>query len=171
MRSLSPNHYECAFENWLIDHQIPYVRSDEHQRLGPSDHSVKNFDFLLRLQSGRKVIVEVKGRTFSGASLAELSGLECWATLDDIEGLQVWQKALGSDHEAVFVFVYRVVQADVDFDGHESLTLGADRYVFFCIRLADYLRCMKNRSRRWRTVALAATDFRRHALGLGPFLT
>lgn len=170
MRSLSPNHYERAFENWLIDHRIPYVRSDEHRRLGAPDGSIKNFDFLLRLQPGRKVIVEVKGRTFSGVSLAELSGLECWVTLDDIKGLQMWQKALGSDHEAVFVFAYRVVQADVDFDGHESLTLGPDRYVFFCIRLDDYLRCMKSRSRRWCTVALAAGDFRRHAVGLGPFL-
>ena len=64
MRDFSLNHYERAFENWLIDHQIPYVHSEEHHRLGPSDGSVKNFDFLLRPESGRKIIVEVKGRTF-----------------------------------------------------------------------------------------------------------
>ncbi|MEN6425493.1 MAG: HYExAFE family protein [Phycisphaerales bacterium] len=171
MRSLSPNHYERAFENWLIDNHIPYIRNDEHRRLGPCDGSVKNFDFLLSPQSGRRVIVEVKGRTFAGASLAGLSGLECWVTLDDVEGLQVWQRALGPGHEAVFVFAHRVVQADVDLDGHELLTLGSDRYVFFCIRLDDYLRCMRSRSRKWGTVTLSAEDFRRYAVGLGSFLS
>jgi hypothetical protein len=78
---------------------------------------------------------------------------------------------LGSDYEAVFVFAYRVAQADVDFDGHEPLAFGPDRYVFFCLRLDDYARCMKSRSRRWRTVALVAADFRRYAQPLGAFLS
>ena len=171
MRDFSPNHYERAFENWLIDHRIPYVHSEEHHRPGPSDGSIKNFDFLLRLESGRRIIVEVKGRTFSGTTLAGLSGLECWATRDDVKSLQTWQKALGADCEAVFVFAYRVVQADVDFDGHETLLLDSDRYVFFCIRVEDYGRCMRPRSRKWGTVALAIEDFRRFARGLGAFLS
>jgi hypothetical protein len=171
MRDFSPNHYERAFENWLIDHHIPYVHSEEHHRLGPVEGSVKNFDFLLRPESGRKVIVEVKGRTFAGATLAGLSGLECWVTRDDVKSLQVWRKVLGADHEAILVFAYRIVQADVDFDGHETLVLGPDRYVFFCIRLDDYSRRMKSRSRKWRTVTLAAGDFRRYAQALGAFLS
>ncbi len=171
MRKFSPNHYERAFENWLLDHHIAYVRSEEHRRPGPSEDSVKNFDFLLCPQSGHKVIVEVKGRTFAGVSLAGLSGLACWVTTDDIKSLQVWRQALGPGHEAVFVFVYRVVQADVDFDGHEPLALGPSRYVFFCIRLDDYLRCMKGRSRKWRTVTLPAEDFRRCAVDFSTFLS
>ena len=172
MRDFSPNHYERAFANWLRDHNIRYVRSDEHKRPGPSDESlsVKNFDFLLLPSSQRRIIAEVKGRTFSGASLAGLKGLECWVTTDDVKSLKVWKKALGPSHEAVFIFVYRMARVDVDFDGHEPLDSGPDRYVFFCIRLEDYLRYRKRRSRKWRTVTLAAADFRRHAVDLSAFL-
>ncbi len=169
MHSLSANRYEQAFENWLLDHRISYVRCDESRRPGSFDRSVKNFDYLLCLQPDRNVIVEVKGRTFSGATLADLPGLECWVTRDDIESLQVWRRALGPGHQAVFVFAYRVVKPDVDFDGHELLALGSDRYVFLCIGLDDYLRCMRNRSRKWRTVTLPAQDFRRCAIGLASF--
>ena len=66
MRDLSPNHYERAFENWLLDHGVACVKADEHKRPGPSEKSVKNFDFLVFPRSDRKVIVEVKGRTFRG---------------------------------------------------------------------------------------------------------
>ena len=170
MRGFSANHYERAFENWLIDHHIPYVRSDEHRRLGPSGETVKNFDFLLRPRPGRNVIVEVKGRTFDGTTLADLTGLECWVTTDDLKSLQLWNEALGADHEAVFVFAYRVTRPDVDFDGHEPLNFGPDRYVFFCVRLDDYLEHMKRRSPKWHTVTLAADDFRRCATGLSAFL-
>jgi len=170
MRDYSPNRYEHAFEHWLLDHHIQYVRSDEHRRLGPSHKSVKNFDFLLFPQSDRKVIVEVKGRTFEGTTLGGLTGLECWVTVDDIESLQVWREALGHDHEAVFVFAYRVAKADVDFDGCEIVTLNFDRYVFFCIRLDDYLEHMTRRSPKWRTVTLPADSFRHCALRPATFL-
>jgi hypothetical protein len=163
MRDYSANRYERAFENWLLDHHIRYVRSDEHKRPGSSRHSVKNFDFLVFPPPDRKVIVEVKGRTFCGTTLAALAGLDCWVTLDDIESLQVWREALGHDHEVVFVFAYRVTKADVDFNGHEAVASGLDRYVFFCIRLGDYLERMKRRSPRWQTVTLCADDFRQCA--------
>ncbi len=170
MRDLSPNHYERAFESWLLDHGVEYVKADEHKRPGPSHKSVKNFDFLLYPRPDRKVIVEVKGRTFRGTSLAELTGFECWVTTDDIESLQVWRQALSLDHEAVFVFAYRVAKADVDFDGHDVLLFGRDQYLFFCIRLDDYCLYMKRRSPRWRTVTLSAESFRRCAIGLSAFL-
>lgn len=170
MRDGSRNRYERAFENWLLDHGVPYVRSDERRRLGSSRKSVKNFDFLLSPRADRKIIVEVKGRTFAGTTLVGLAGFDCWVTLDDIESLQLWRRALGDDHEAVFVFAYRVAQADVDFDGHEVLPLGSDRYVFFCVRLDDYLPNCKRRSPKWRTVMLPADGFRRYAVSLSAFL-
>jgi len=171
MRDYSPNRYERAFESWLLDHRVQYVRSDEHRRLGSSDKSIKNFDFLLFPRPDRKVIVEVKGRTFAGTTLVGRTGLDCWVTVDDIESLQVWRQALGSDHEAIFVFAYRVVKADVDFDGCEVVTSGLDRYVFLCIRLDDYLEHMTRRSPKWRTVALPASRFRHCALSPLAFLS
>jgi hypothetical protein len=170
MRDYSPNRYERAFENWLLDHHVRYVRSDEHRRLGSSRQSVKNFDFLLFPRPDRKVIVEVKGRTFAGTTLVGLTGFDCWVTSDDMESLQVWRQALGGDHEAAFVFAYRVAQPDVDFDGHDVLSLGPDRYLFFGVRLDDYLRHGRRRSRKWRTVTLAADSFRQCAIRLCTFL-
>jgi hypothetical protein len=82
----------------------------------------------------------------------------------------MWQKALGGDHEAVFVFTYRIVRPDVDLDGQETLSLGPDRYVFFCIRVEDYCPYMRPRSRKWGTASLTTEDFRRFALGLRAFL-
>ncbi len=170
MREYSPNHYEHAFECWMLDHDIPYVRSDEHRRLGPSYKSVKNFDFLLSPRPDRKVIAEVKGRTFTGTTLAGLTGLECWVTVDDIESLQVWRDALGHDHEAIFVFAYRIAQADVDLDGCEVVALNLDQYAFFCLRLEDYLEHMTRRSPKWQTVTLPADSFRSCVLRPAAFL-
>ncbi len=170
MRNQSGKHYERAFENWLIEHHVEYVKSDERERLGPAGKSVKNFDFLVSPGRGRRVIVEVKGRTFRGTTLVGLTGLECWVTRDDIESLRVWKRALGPDHEPVFVFAYRVVQVDVDFDGYSVLDCGTDRYLFFCIRLDDYCRRMKRRSPKWRTMTLPADSFRRCAVSLPAFL-
>lgn len=170
MRDASANQYERAFESWLIDHQVEYLRADEHKRIGTPRQSVKNFDFLLYADPGKRFIVEVKGRTFGGTSLAGMTGLECWATLDDVEGLRTWQQALGPDHEAAFVFAYRIANVDADLNGREAIVLDGDRYIFFCIRVDDYHRHMKRRSPKWRTVTLPAQAFRRHARELKEWL-
>lgn len=170
MREFADNHYERAFENWLIDHCVSYTRADEHKRLGPARGSVKNFDFLLHTGSERRIIAEVKGRTFKGTSVAELKGFDCWVTRDDVEGLQMWQRALGDDHRAAFIFAYRVVNVDVDFDGRDTLLLGQDRYLFLAVRVDDYARHMKRRSPRWQTVTLPAEKFREVAIDLATLL-
>ena len=170
MRDFSPNHYERAFENWLLDRGIEYVRADEHMRPGPPQESVKNFDFLLCPRPDRRVIVELKGRTFKGTAPTSRTGFECWVTLDDIESLHVWRRALGPVHEAVFVFAYRVVRPDVDFDGADVLEFGLDRYLFFCLGLDDYCRHMKRRSPKWGTMTLPAESFRLCAIELAAFL-
>ena len=170
MREASVNHYERAFEHWLIDGRVDYVRADEHRRIGAAGQSVKNFDFLIYTRSARRIIVEVKGRTFRGTSLVGMKGFECWVTQDDVEGLVKWQKALGVDHEAVFIFAYRLAQADVDLNGREAFCLGSDRYVFFAVRVDDYARAMKRRSPKWRTVTLPAAAFGRYAMELTSLL-
>jgi hypothetical protein len=170
MRNLSGRHYEAAFESWLVEHRVTYVKADEHERPGSAGKSVKNFDFLVYPGRDRKIIVEVKGRTFTGTALAGRSGLECWVTRDDIEGLHLWREALGPDHEVVFVFAYRVARVDVDFDGCDVLTCGPDRYLFFCVPLDDYCRHMKRRSPKWHTMTLPAARFRQCAVSLAAFL-
>jgi hypothetical protein len=161
MREDSGNRYEQAFESWLIDQHVKFMRADDHRRPGCLGATVKSFDFLLHARNGKHVLVEVKGRTYRGTNLADLKGLDCWVTLDDVDGLHLWQEALGEDYVAVFVFAYRVAQVDVDYDGRDVFPFGSDRYLFFAVKATDYGRCMRCRSRKWRTVTLRAEDFRR----------
>lgn len=171
MRDSSTNHYERAFEGWLIDHQIEYVRADESKRIGTYRRSVKNFDFLLYSRSGRRVIVEVKGRTFDGTDVVEMKGFDCWVTRDDVTSLETWRRVLGPNYEAVFVFAYRVTKVDVDFDGRDVLRCGPDKYLFLCVSVEDYRRHMKRRSPKWGTVTLSAERFRQVAVDLSSFLS
>jgi hypothetical protein len=170
MRNDSGNRYEQAFESWLIDQRVEFVRAEDHRRPGSLGATVKSFDFLFHALNGKHVIAEVKGRTYKGTSLADLKGLDCWVTLDDVNGLHLWQQALGDDHVAVFIFAYRIAQVDVDCDGREAFSVGPDRYLFFAIRANDYRHCMRRRSPKWKTVTLSAQDFRKCVLNLADLL-
>jgi len=170
MKDYSPNHYERAFENWLIDNRIKYVTIDEHKRAAFARRKVKSFDFLVYPRGGGRIIAEVKGRKFKGTSLAKLTGFECWVTAEDVDALAGWQEVFGAGHQAVFVFAYRIENVDVDFDGRDVFEYGASRYVFFCIKLGDYRLYMKRRSPKWQTVTLAADKFRKCAVDIGELL-
>jgi hypothetical protein len=163
MTDFSPNHYEQAFENWLIDNHIQYTRVDEHKKAAFGRSKVKSFDFLLYPPNEQPVIAEVKGRLFKGTSFAKLTGFECWVTAEDIDGLVKWQEVFGREHAAVFVFAYKVENIDVDFDGREVYDFDENRYVFFAVRLDDYREFMKRRSPKWQTVTLPADKFRQCA--------
>jgi hypothetical protein len=169
MKDSVGNHYERAFENWLIDHRIEYVAEYQRERVTVGDTDVKNFDFLL-YPRGQSIIVEIKGRAFKGTSLAKMGGFECWVTAEDVDGLFKWRRILGPKHRAVFVFAYRMENVDVDFDGREVLDFDANKYVFFCVTLGDYRRFMKRRSPKWRTVTLPADKFRQCAKPLSDLL-
>ncbi len=169
MKDFSPNHYERAFESWLIDHRVEYVAEYQHERAVIGDVDVKSFDFLLHPRS-RPVIVEVKGRKFRGTSLEKMAGFECWVTVEDVDGLLKWQKVLGAGYRAVFVFAYKMENVDVDFNGRDVLEYDANTYLFFCVTLEDYRKFMKRRSPKWRTVTLPADKFRQCAMPLGEYL-
>jgi len=169
MKDFSPNHYERAFENWLIDHRVEYVAEYQHERAVIGDVDVKSFDFLLHPRR-RPVIVEVKGRKFRGTSLEKMAGFECWVTIEDVDGLLKWQKVLGAGHRTVFVFAYKMENVDVDFNGRDVLEYDANSYLFFCVRLEDYRKFMKRRSPKWRTVTLPADKFRQCAMPLDEYL-
>jgi hypothetical protein len=160
MKDFPRNHYEAAFENWLIDNHIRYIAIDEHKKAAFADCKIKSFDFLLYPRSEQIIIAEVKGRKFKGHSLAQLTGLECWVTTEDVDGLTQWQKIFGKNHQAIFVFAYKVESIDVDFDGREVFDFNASRFFFFSIKLDDYSRFMVRRSPKWQTVTLPADKFR-----------
>jgi hypothetical protein len=170
MRDFSPNHYERAFENWLIDNRIRYIVVDEHKRAAFARRKIKSFDFLVYPRKGGVIIAEVKGRKFAGTSVAKLAGFECWVTIEDIEGLSRWRQIFGNGHQGVFIFAYKAENIDVDFDGMDVLDFDAGRYVFFCIRLDDYCLFMKRRSPKWQTVTLPADKFRQYAVEISKLL-
>lgn len=160
MRDIPANHYERAFENWLIDNHVKYVSMDEHKRAVFDQTEIKTFDFLLYLSDGRIIIAEVKGRSFKGTSLANLAGMECWVTTEDVDGLAAWQQAFDEGHKAFFVFAYRIENIDVDFDGRDVFDFDNNKYLFFAVGLDDYVKFMKRRSPKWKTVTLPADKFR-----------
>lgn len=170
MKGFSANHYERALRDWLLDNHIQHVVVGQHKKAVFGRARIKSFDFLLYPANGQIIIAEVKGRAFKGASLAELTGLECWVTTEDVEGLRRWQEVFGSPHQAIFVFAYRIENIDVDFDGREVFHFDGSRYVFFGIRLDDYRRFMKRRSPKWQTVTLAADKFRQCAVEISELL-
>ncbi len=167
MRDTTANQYEKAFESWLIEHRIQYVAADEHKRAAFGHTNIKSFDFLLYLPAGRIVIAEVKGRKFTGTSMEGLASLECWVTAEDVDGLSAWQQVFGEGHRAFFIFAYKVENIDVDFDGRDVFEFDNNRYVFFAVGLDDYVKFMKRRSPKWRTVTLPADKFRQCAVEIG----
>lgn len=165
------NHYERAFENWLIDNRVKFTAIDQSKRAAFGKVKLKSFDFLLYRKNRPVIITEVKGRKFKGTSFEKLHGFECWVLADDVEGLLQWQKVFGEGHEAYFVFAYNIENVDVDFDGRGVQESAGRRYVFLAVRLDDYRKYMKLRSPKWRTVTLGAEDFRRCAMDLEKLLT
>ena len=170
MKDFSPNHYERAFENWLIDNRIQYIAVDAQKRAAFGLSKIKSFDFLLYPRNQQIIIAEVKGRAFKGTNLAKLTGLECWVTTEDIEGLAGWQQVFGPGHIAVFVFAYKIENIDVDFDGRDVYDFAHNRYIFFCVKLDDYSKFMKRRSPKWQTVTLPADKFRQCAVQMQKLL-
>lgn len=166
MKRKSQNHYEKAFENWLKDNHIKYTAIDQSKRAAFGKVKLKSFDYLLYPADKPAIICEIKGRTFKGTSFENLTGLECWVSADDVDGLVQWQRVLGVSGKAYFIFVYKIENVDVDFDGREVLTLDEKRYVFLAVALDDYRKNMKLRSPKWRTVTLPADKYRKYAVGL-----
>ena len=168
------NQYEQAFECWLIDNRLQYVTVDQHKRKIFARDKIKSFDFLLYPSGSEPIIAEVKGRKFRGTNLARLKGLDCWVTMDDIRGLIRWEQIFSRSStkrtrnhrptEAVFIFVYKFENIDVETDGREVYDFAENQYMFYAVRLDDYRTFMTVRSPKWQTVTLPAAKFAEFAV-------
>jgi len=160
------NLYEQVFESRLREHKIVFESVVQTQRVEAGAGRVKNFDFLLHPRGDAPVLVELKGRTFHGASLAGLKGLDAWVTFEDVQALSYWLDVYRRQKpatRAVFVFVFRMEQVDIESDGQVLYEFAGERYLMLSAALTDYRRGMKPRSTRWQTVTVSAEDFRRIA--------
>jgi len=168
-------HHDAAFEHFLRERRIPYIAVDEARRtlLPLSDagqnagRSLKSFDFLVSLPHQR-LIVEVKGRTCKTGSSVGRRGpamgtrLESWATRDDVEGLQAWQRLLGGpDHSfhAAMVFLYTCEGEPADTLFDEAFHFRSVWYGLRTVLIDEYAPLMRPRSERWGTVDVAPLAF------------
>lgn len=157
------NDYERAFEGWLGEQKVRWARVDQTHRCVLNEAPAKTFDYLIYPKPDGRVLVELKGRLFRGASLAGRRGLQCWVFAEDVAAMGQWQRRFARespDTQAVFVFAYRIEKMAVEYDGLDVYDDDGRRYVFLAIRHEDYRRCLKRRSPRWKTVTLSASDFR-----------
>jgi hypothetical protein len=156
--------YEQVFESWLGENRVQYMVVDQQKRKMFARSKIKSFDFLLYPADSAPFIAEVKGRKFKGKSLAALAGLECWVTMEDVQGLIRWEQVFADGFKAVFIFAYEFENLDVETDGREVYDFKNSRYMFYAVRLDDYREFMKVRSPKWQTVTLPAAKFREFAI-------
>lgn len=182
------HHYEHAFEAYLRARRIPYVAVDEARKaLLPDSHqlrlaapagggagirqALKSFDFVIYGQ-GSNVLVEIKGRRVARRAGktggAAVGRLETWVTQDDVESLQAWQQLFGPAFFAAFVFVYWCDEQPPDGLFQEIFEDRERWYAMRAVRLEEYLRAMRVRSPRWRTVHIPPDAFERISQPFAP---
>jgi hypothetical protein len=180
------HHYEQAFEAFLRSRRVPYVAVDEAKKaLVPEgtpmlvrtggtepggnsggEAALKSFDFVI-YGRGSNLLVEVKGRrigrrTLAGAGKSGAPGrsrLESWVTLDDVASLEAWGRLFGPEFAAAFVFIYWCEEQPPDALFEEIFEHRGRWYALRAVTLAEYVRVMKVRSLRWRTVHVPSAVF------------
>lgn len=149
------NHYERAFEAYLRSRRIATIAVDESRRACQDDFSLKSLDFIVPVQSGGFLLVDVKGRQLPRSRATRQN----WATRDDIDSLITWRKGFGTDARALLVFVYQLAQESMA-TGFADAFRHEDRdYGCIGVDAFDYRERMRVRSPRWQTVNLTKADF------------
>ena len=159
---LAHNHYERAFAAMLRERGVTHVPVEEKRRSVIDGTPVKSLDFLVLANDGRWFVTDVKGRRFPGGPPGRPRRvLECWATLDDVDGLERWARRFGGGCEGLLVFPYLVdpVEADSCAWGDPCRHEGRD-YRVLAVPVSEYRRHMRVRSPRWGTVDLPAAAYR-----------
>lgn len=185
------HHYEQAFEGYLRSRRIPYVAVDEARKaLLPESHqlklmtaggdaaqpvrsaALKSFDFVI-YGRGANLLVEIKGRRIGrrparAGGVSPIGRLESWVTLDDVESLQAWQQLFGSEFFPAFVFIYWCDEQPPDGLFQEIFEHRERWYAVRAVRLDEYIRAMRTRSPRWRTVHVPPVAFERISQPFAP---
>lgn len=159
---LAHNHYERAFAAMLRERGVTHVPVEEKRRSVIDGTPVKSLDFLVLANDGRWFVTDVKGRRFPGGPPGRPRRvLECWATLDDVDGLERWARRFGGGCEGLLVFPYLVDpdEADSCAWGDPCRHEGRD-YRVLAVPVSEYRRHMRVRSPRWGTVDLPAAAYR-----------
>lgn len=161
------NHYERAFLNYVRSQRIGCIAVDESQRSWDDDHTLKSLDFIVTPPGIHLLLVDVKGRKSPPGGRA----LDNWATRDDIESLARWQATFGPQAVALLVFAYHLASESDCQHFDDRFEERQRHYAFLTIRLDEYQRHLRVRSRRWGTVCVPRPVFHELARPLSYWLS
>jgi hypothetical protein len=154
-------HYELAFEDYLRRHRLPYVAVHEARRAIGQAGPIKAFDFIVYSRRAFNLLVDVKGRRLPDRKEGVSRFWNNWSTVDDLTGLDRWQRAFGPDFRAALAFVYELGQADPTQSGFTDVHVYRERgYGLVAVSLEAYQRHQRPRSARWQTVSVPQRIFR-----------
>jgi hypothetical protein len=167
------NHYEAAFAAFLRDRRVCHVAVDETRRsYEEGDASIKSVDFVVQGKLGERYVVDVKGRRFPGGTKEQPKRTwECWATRQDVIDARRWAAQFGANYQALFVFSYYIVSAQMPAHNRDTLWSWQDKhYILRAVPVNEYAQAMRVRSNKWGTVYLQTADFHRLVRPLQDYL-
>jgi len=161
--------YEAGFEDYLRTAGVPYVAVDEAKKAVLAGVQLKSFDFVVYSSTGPNLLIDVKGRRFTGRA-GRHGHLENWATHDDINGLARWQEVFGSGFAALLVFCYHIVQPEAASQFEVVHLFRGDYFGLLGVYRDVYAGACRQRSRAWDTVSVPAEEFRHMVRPMNTFL-
>ena len=154
-------HYELAFEDYLRTRRLPCVAVHEARRAIGAAGSVKAFDFIVYSRRAFNLLVDVKGRRLPRRKGGVSRFRPNWSTVDDLTGLDRWQRTFGPDFRAVLAFIYDLGSTHVRESGFDDVHVYRDRgYGLVAVTIEAYQRHQRPRSARWQTVFVPQRIFK-----------
>jgi len=159
------NPYERVFATWARRWGAVVLPLAEIHRQQFQQERVKTPDFLVLGHGGpegARLVVDVKGRRLGGTPDRPCSVWPNWCHIQDVEALPRWADHLGPCFQPVLAFVYAVAEHVVLPPGTVDLIRWQGQlYLIRGVDVHAYRQHMRQRSRRWQTVFLHRSDFRR----------
>lgn len=163
------SHYELAFEALLNRRGTPFVAVEDVRHCIKGRLGAKTFDYVVYPSGGPAYLVDVKGRKLSAGVERPDARSNNWITRADLEGMQIWQEVFGKDYVTSIVFAFWLAGDEEAGDtsksplaaGRSVVAFAGRRYSFWLVRLVDYARHQKQRSKKWDTITIPTEDFRR----------
>jgi hypothetical protein len=165
--------YEACFEDYLRVAGVPYVAVDEAKKALFAGVQLKSFDFVVYSASGPNLLVDVKGRRYTGHAVSRLGHLENWATREDLGSLARWEgvfgsgtlqstrdKVSGSGFAGLLVFCYHLARPEAAAAFEVVHLFRSEYFGLLGVYRDRYAEACRPRSSAWDTVSVPAAMFR-----------
>ncbi|MGE4285810.1 MAG: HYExAFE family protein [Phycisphaerae bacterium] len=157
------NIYEKTFAYALDELNIPCEYLTQSGKT-----AIKRFDFLIK--GPRKTFaIEVKGRLLHTARDLSDSSFQNWITVKDADSLMFINE---NCCPALLCFVYRLENPYYVIDDDcPTYLCENERFLFKIVRIGDYVRNARRRSKKWETLNIAANRFKEISFELDELLS